>query len=250
MRYKITEELSRTTEAVTLSITNFHEYCSILNSVDANNKRLARAKAARISQSTSTNSAINQRTKLPCPSPNIQLQQLLPPCERCFEQLFQALEIARYGSVPRATLDGQRLLLLVPSAIRGQYGHISPDCPTKNKATEIKGLDKDEEVADEEIERQRRMSRKRRRLREDSFLGVIRIDLKRIDLTKLMGGLSLTMNSVISFNGIGFNLHTLIDTGAGALVIINTRIINEVKRHCKSPPTPSQFLQSQWLRCS
>lgn len=74
-------------------------------------------------------------------------------------------------------------------------------------------------------------------------MGVIRIDLKRIDLTKLMGGLSLTMNSVISFNGIGFNLHTLIDTGAGALVIINTRIINEVKKALQIPllRLPSSF---------
>jgi len=163
MRYKITEELSRTTEAVTLSITNFHEYCSILNSVDANNKRLARAKAARISQSTSTNSAINQKNKAPMPFAKYSTTTTTTaPVSDALSSSSKPLEIARYGSVPPRNAGRAETPSSGPKCYTcGQYGHISPDCPTKNKATEIKGLDKDEEVADEEIERQRRMSRKK-----------------------------------------------------------------------------------------
>ena len=64
-----------------------------------------------------------------------------------------------------------------------------------------------------------------------------------LDLTKLMGGPSLVINTAIALNGIAVKLKTLLDSGANAYIVINIRLAKDVAHRLSVPilPLPKKY---------
>jgi len=64
-----------------------------------------------------------------------------------------------------------------------------------------------------------------------------------LDLTKLMGGPSLVINTAIALNGIAVKLETLLDSGANAYAVINIRLAKDVAHRLGVPilPLPKKY---------
>ena len=56
-----------------------------------------------------------------------------------------------------------------------------------------------------------------------------------LDLTKLMGGRSITLESSIGINGLAVCLLTLIDDGAIAFLVINSRVVRDIAHYLHLP---------------
>ena len=64
-----------------------------------------------------------------------------------------------------------------------------------------------------------------------------------LDLTKLIGGPSLVINTAIALNGIAVKLETLLDFRANAYIVINIRLAKDVAHRLSVPilPLPKKY---------
>jgi hypothetical protein len=61
------------------------------------------------------------------------------------------------------------------------------------------------------------------------------MDMEGLDLTKLMGGPGLTINSQIALNRIAVTLYTLLDTGANSYAIVHSNLASNLLRTLGAP---------------
>ena len=87
-----------------------------------------------------------------------------------------------------------------------------------------------------------RLQGKSRRLDKASFLGVLR-DMRNLDLTKLLGGDSLTTRVTLTSNGLSYKVSALLDTGANGYALIDSGLLKSLSPFLKISirPLPSPF---------